>query len=1065
MSDFARSEQGPVSAGAAAVVREKFDLLRALLRRMFQLDRGDLDFGLYRIMKLKSEEVEAFLAEDLLPQVKEALRLAGHRELVSLEQKIEEDAEAQLKRGMDPDRRPAPALADKREQIGDIKEDVLAEADVFHHLAAFFDRYYSEGDFVSKRRYSSAGDTAYLIPYDGEEVKLYWANSDQYYIKTTENYATYEFRLGSGETARPVRFEIAAADNEKDAIQPSKPKQRRFVLRDGANAVEAGEAGLTARFEHRPLTAAESRRWPGNGNHQQSRINEASAKRILKAAPEEWSVLLAAPAPTEANGDRTALDRHLERYTAKNTFDYFIHKDLGGFLRRELDLYLNTEVLNLADLARGDARRLQRSLARVRAARLVGGKIIDFLAQLEDFQKRLWLKKKFVLESHWCVTLDRVPESFYPEIAANEAQREEWVRLFAIDQIHANLGNGATGYAAPLSVDFLRHNPFLVLDTRHFDRDFTDRLLAALSDAGPLFDRQDGLLVHGENFQALNLLQARYGGQVDCVYIDPPYNTNSSPILYKNDYKDSSWLSLMENRVRLAKPLLSKRGILCCAIDDEEAWRLRALLQDLFAKEIGVAPVRSTPIGRTSDGKMSPTHEYALFYGREGSEPGPLVKTDKEKKRYPLEDAQGRYAWRNLLRTGTNDRRVDRPKLHYPIFVGEDDRLRVPRMEWDDEATAYRVLDEVREGEVAVWPNKMQGGEIIEKNWERGWERVSREIGEYRVQRDNGASGGEKISLHFKQRMDESSVPKTWWGDSKYASSNHGAKVLKGLFGDAPFDFAKSVPLVEDSIRASGGGRDGALVLDFFAGSGTTGHAVVDLNRSDGGARRYLLVDIGEHFDDVVLARMKKVVYSADWQAGEPVSRQGVSQFFRYLRIESYEDTMEGLERTEPSSEQAKMLRREADLREDYRLRYALGRETAGSACLLGKEFRDPFGYTLSVVRDGARCRVPVDLPTTFEFLLGLRLASRRRIEGVLTQSGVTADGRRALILWRDLGEMDQAGLDAWFERNRDAVLGEAEVIYTNGDQTLNALRRKGDSWVAETLDAEFRDSMFAEEP
>ena len=136
------------------------------------------------------------------------------------------------------------------------------------------------------------------------------------------------------------------------------------------------------------------------------------------------------PAPTEANGERTVLGKHLERYTAKNSFDYFIHKDLAGFLRRELDLYLKSEVLNLDDLAAGDAARLRRALARVRTIRHMADKIIDFLAQLEDFQKRLWLKKKFVLETQWCVTLDRVPEAILsPRSRPTTTQREEWVAL------------------------------------------------------------------------------------------------------------------------------------------------------------------------------------------------------------------------------------------------------------------------------------------------------------------------------------------------------------------------------------------------------------------------------------------------------------------------------------------------------------------------------------------------------------------------------------------------------------------------------------------------------------
>ena len=207
------------------------------------------------------------------------------------------------------------------------------------------------------------------------------------------------------------------------------------MLAQGGDAITHDGADLVVRFEHRPLTDAEKKVWPGNGARQQERIDKASAARVLGALDGDWRALLVAPAPTEADPERTLLAKHIARYTAKNSFDYFIHKDLGGFLRRELDLYLKTEVLNLDDLAAGDADRLRRALARMRAVRHVAEKIVAFLAQLEDFQKRLWLKKKFVLETQWCVTLDRVPEALWPEITANEAQRREWVDLFAIDEV------------------------------------------------------------------------------------------------------------------------------------------------------------------------------------------------------------------------------------------------------------------------------------------------------------------------------------------------------------------------------------------------------------------------------------------------------------------------------------------------------------------------------------------------------------------------------------------------------------------------------------------------------
>ena len=144
-----------------------------------------------------------------------------------------------------------------------------------------------------------------------------------------------------------------------------------------------------------------------------------------------------------ASGERadySRLEAHLKRYTARNTFNYFIHKDLGTFLRRELDFYIKNEVMHLDDVENESAPRVEQYLSKIKVIRKIAGKIIDFLAQLEDFQKKLWLKKKFVVETQYCISLDRIPEEFYPEIAANRcAACQEWVKLFAIDEIKGDL--------------------------------------------------------------------------------------------------------------------------------------------------------------------------------------------------------------------------------------------------------------------------------------------------------------------------------------------------------------------------------------------------------------------------------------------------------------------------------------------------------------------------------------------------------------------------------------------------------------------------------------------------
>ena len=1025
-------------ANNSSNAEKNIDRLKALLLEMFQLDRGDLDFGLYRIMNMKSAEVTAFLDKDLLPQVTDALNLTNRDEIARLESEMQRAVKSARELKIDPE--DAPQIQAFKARLKEMSKDQAAEADVYNHLSNFFARYYAEGDFVSQRRYASGGRSSYLVPYDGEEVKLHWANADSYYIKTTENYASYAFTVGNGATTRRVRFEMAAADNEKDNIQEANGRQRRFLLakNDGAVAVKDGD--LVAQFEHRPLTKDEKKAWQGNGNKQQSRINEKMVKRILNAVDAEWRALLAAPAPTDANGERFLLAKHIEQYTAKNSFDYFIHKDLKGFLRRELDLYLNTEVLNLDDLVQGDALRLNRALARVRAIRHVGGKIIDFLAQLEDFQKQLWLKKKFVLETNWCATLDRVPEKFYPEIAANQAQCEEWEKLFALDEIVGDLGNGNETWNIPPSVDFLKTNPHLVLDTRHFSRDFVDKLLAALSVAGSLDEQTDGTLIHGENFQALNLLQTRYSGQVQCVYIDPPYNTSASEILYKNSYKHSSFLCLMENRIRLSEIFLSPKGLIEISIDDQELEHLGMMIKSVFSNDnfVGNISIMSNPRGRSDAHHLAPSHDYTLLYAKDilSLQTNPFIQSASELlNKYPKKDRIGNYRELPLRRSGSNSRREDRPNLYYPLYFNhKTGELSIARKSKD---------------QAEIWPIDSKG---VKRVWRWGKDRIRKDIDTDILVKQNG----ENLAVYTKDRVKEDIMPKSLWVGAQYDASSHGTVLLKHILGDNDFDYPKSIFMVQDLLTMGASGD--SVVLDYFAGSGTTGHAVINLNREDDGERKYILVEMGQHFDTVLLPRLKKVIYSKDWRDGKPVSRKGSGQLIKYIRLESYEDTMDSLELKQPDDG---ALAENAKLAEDYRLRYALGAETAGSACLLGQTFTNPFAYTLSVVRDGVRREVPVDLPETFNYLLGLRVKSRQQIDGALVIAGTDAKRQNCLIIWRDVEKMDYSALDKWFARHRRKFPGSLDAIYANGDHTLDAMRQNKETWVAKTIEPVFHELMF----
>ena len=987
---------------------------------MFQLDRGDLDFGLYRIMNLKAREIEEFLENDLLPQVQIALARNVADRQAELEKEL---AEARISAGklrIDPEK--TLGFKELQQQLAEVKADVAAGADVYNYLANFFARYYDEGDFMSLRRYSGGGQSTYLIPYDGEEVKLHWANSDQYYIKTTENYASYVFTVGTGTEKRRVRFEIAKADNEKDNVKEASDKQRRFLLADGdnVNTVEIVDGDLVVRFSHRPLTENEKKIWNGSSVKQQEQINKAAAERILKTLKPEWQVLLAVGAPTESNPERTLLDKHLATYTAKNSFDYFIHKDLGGFLRRELDLYLKTDVLNLDDLAAGDTTRLQRALARTQAVRHVADKIITFLAQIENFQKQLWLKKKFVLETQYCVTLDRVPETFYPEIALNKTQHDEWVKLFTIDEIKGDLANGHTSYSNPLTVDFLKTNPFLILDTRHFDHEFTDRLLAVLSDVTSLEDQLDGLLIHGENFQVLNLLKTRYRGNVKCIYIDPPYNTGNDGFVYKDRYQHSSWLAMMNERVALAREFLRPSGTFFSSIDYNEISVLKASLDTIFGENFeGLISWRRRHNQPNDPTKMiGLVAEYVLAYSKDAnvlreSGVGKLDLTGE----YSNTDNDPRGDWASKPWKVGSDQSGTRYVITTPTGIEHDE-------EWMGDVSTYDAL----------WKDD-------------------------RIIFTKGGNGLPRKKYFKLEREKEGQCAVNWWGHSDFGHNAGANSVLARLFGIKNLvNNPKPVELIRGIVQIAGHAVE--LVMDFFAGSGTTGHAVINLNREDGGGRKYILVEVGVHFDTVLLPRIKKVVYSPDWKDGRPVSRNGITQFFKYIRLETYEDTLDSLELVPPQFAQQDMLLRNPALREDYQLRYALGQETSDCASLLGKNFTNPFAYTLSVIRDGVRGEVPVDLPETFKFLIGLRGETRKVVKDVLTFTGTDAEGRRCLILWRNQEEMDNSALDDWFNRNRKSF-GNPDVIYANGDHTLNALKQPNENWTAKSIEPVFRELMF----
>ena len=1018
-----------------------YNKFKEKLQEIFMMDHAELDFGIYRIMNQKREEINRFLEHDLLPQVKEALQ-GGSGDADAAKKRMAEIEK--MFAGMDIETLPEsnPNVAEYKKLKAQLAQDVNSDemqADVFNHLVTFFSRYYDGGDFISKRRYK---DNTYAIPYNGEEVKLHWANSDQYYIKTSEYFRDYTFVLPT--SRRKVHFVLKDATTEQNNNKAANNMERRFALwepeNDGEHVVEAtaeGDLNIYFTYELMPKTT------------KQKDLMSKALEAIVPQVPANFEELLTTKMPTKDNADRTLLEKHLTDYTAKNSFDYFIHKDLGGFLNRELDFYIKNEVLHIDDL---DAQHINSQLTIVKAIKQVGQKIIQMLAQLENFQKKLWLKKKFVVQSDYCITLDRVPEKLYPEIVANDAQRKEWIRLFAIDEIKGDLHK--VGYSDPLTIEFLKQNPFLVLDTAFFDAKFKHQLVKSMEN---IDEQTNGLLINSENFQALQLLQEKLSNRVKCVYIDPPYNAPASEVLYKNSFKHSAWISMMDSRLSLSKRLLSADGSHCIAIDKYE----HNNLFDLCKLHFPDMDVVSVAIEHNKKGTMgdhfSFSNEYAIFAVSNN------LKHLNEKKR-KKED----WDYSNLRNWGGESERGDAANCFYPIYVRNnkvigygdvlDDTIH-PTAANEITTGMFDIytpdgLIEVNGSEeniICVWPIDPEG---IERKWRYAYQSILEIYDKLIV--ENGRDGSIQIKMpKFSDQF------KTLWAESIYNAGDNGTKVLTAL-GFTPNDFAypKSIYTVKDCVYAISD-KD-SIVLDYFAGSGTTAQSVLYLNAEDKGNRRFFLCEMGNYFKTITKPRVEKVIYSKDWRDGKPVSRNGISQCFKYIRLEQYEDTLNNLEIKKHELEfQPK------EFQESYMLSYLLDTETRDSLLNL-KWFENPFEMTLKTTKDNELVETKVDMVETFNYLIGLNVETEdwHLDDNICVVQGKThRDGLKTLVIWRNCKEVDNEKLCDFFDkmdfRTHDT---EFDIIYVNGDNTLPNMRRDEEHWKVVLTEEEFAKRMFEEE-
>ncbi len=930
-----------------------------LLKELFQFETSDLDFGIYRILNYKRDQIKKFIQEDLVNKVESAFTKHKDERLTNINIRFEE---AKKKIILSLGKEAFTSIGELKEQFKDtpLGRDYLSikaqkdeaqtideiKLQVFNDLFSFFSRFYEEGDFVPQYRYSIKCHK-YAIPYNGEEVKLYWANNEQYYTKTGLLFRDYAFKADDYK----VIFRIVSAREE---LGSKKATKERFFILDDENPIDmlpsplAGEGKgegdikdqtLIILFQYRELTDKEVKHYEvegGSNTSKQEKINQKTHEEVLKKVKDielraslgkEYKPVLRKSEGTE----KPLLLYQISRFTAKNTKDYFIHKNLKKFLSEQPDYFTKSEVLSIETLEKESF--LDKHITRAKVVREIGEDIINFLSQIEDFQKKLWEKKKFVLKTEYVITTDRVPEEFYDEIWNNKEQRKEWKELgfeIATPEFIQSRSEGArndkkgkSSRGANATKQSLK-KLHLPTDTKYFSLEFKERLLEKLTESHPeqsegsLDDLLNGLLIKSENYQALNLLFGKYKEKVQTIYIDPPFNTGSDEFIYRDKYQHSSWISMMSDRLDIAKKYLENDGAIFVSIDDNEVHNLKNLMFDIFggqqsSRTITVKMAEPTGVKMSNvvnEGGIARLKEYVV-----------LSKPDGIKKLFMEKVSKGE--WDKEYKTIISN--VSREEIDELKTIRDNQN----RAEEDIKRCDY-ILAKFKIQSLSDYFKKSESKEnkkLQDLIYESAW----------RIIQIASISGSAKKIADDKRVSNKSPFfsivtpeKKMYFIKNEYDSKKEIPRI-KVLFADDylsmhPGDFWQDIKTTglenEGKVKLKSGKKPEKLlkriiemgsdhddcITDFFLGSGTATAVAHKLHR------KWIGVEIGNYFEDLALKRMKYVLNGENTGVSKELNWKG-GGFFKYQILEQYEGTLDNIELAPNAAAQALF-------KDDYLLKY-----------------------------------------------------------------------------------------------------------------------------------------------
>ncbi len=700
------------------------------------------------------------------------------------------------------------------------KESILQNEsfreEFFERLFSFFEKYFSETGSVYFVKTANWQRVYEKVYSDNKDVVLFWKTHMLFYVKSDILFNSMDIEIEDEETATVYTFffDVGALQNK----QNNEKKELVFSYKE------------TKKDKHYFEVAYSEK-------NTQTKLGEIAKK--IKVSEE-------------------ILKKSFNTFKKQSEVDFFINKNAKKFLIDQLDVYLHQILLEEKNIFE------QTRLTQLKTVKTFALKIIKFISQFEDELVRVWNKPKFALNSHYVITIDKLTDDLIKKITGHKNFKEqikEWQKLGMIEK----------------DFDFSKRTEkekYLPVDTQYF-KDIEIDILGLFDN---LDEALDGRLIHSENYQALNTLQHKYKEKVQCIYIDPPFNTNSSSISYVNNYKHSSWITLMENRLSISKKLLKRDGINITAIDDIELRNLTLLQDEIFGIENYITTIitEANPQGRVAN-KVSKTTEFNILHSKS------LQNIDKIEI---IKNSIGKPT--PLKRTGTNSKKEERPNRYYPILIKdnkiemilEEEYHKIYKAEerFNDDFIKLLTDKYERAGYQVVFPKKEDGTELV---WQRTFERVSKEKDTYIIKNNT-----------IYTPYSDLEIPKTLWKDSIFSNPEYGSEYLKHLLGHNNFETPKSFHTIKQffSIFDNNG-----IFMDYFGGSGTTAEAIIQMNKHDNGRRKYILVELGIHFNTVLLPRIKKVCFSNKWENGVTQKGEGITQFLKYYALEQYEQTLDNM--------------------------------------------------------------------------------------------------------------------------------------------------------------------------